>query len=157
MAQVQLRGFAELDRELSKLPVKIQQKVLKKTVREGAKVVQKAARKNAPVSSNRLPGMKYEYPSGHLRKNIKVRAMTKRDLSQYGNAKDMVGVKVTLGKGAWYGSMVEFGHKLSRNKKQFGHVPPNPFMRRAFDSNKQQVLAKMKTTFLTELGKYKKG
>lgn len=47
-------GVKELNAALSKLPVKIAEKVVKKSLRKGANLVAKRARQNAPVVSGRL-------------------------------------------------------------------------------------------------------
>lgn len=153
MSEIQLRGFKELDKELAKLPLKIQKKTLAKVVREGAKVIQKDARRKAPKRTEGWGSVvkgKWSHPPGTGRRGIVVRKKKEAN-------KSLLTMSVTLSPKAFYMQWVEFGHKLVRNGRTIGHIAAKPFLRPAFDNNKSRVLAKMKAIFLTELGKYKKG
>lgn len=54
------------------------------------------------------------------------------------------------GKGAWHAALVEYGHRwvIMRGKKvlRTGMKPPNPFMRPAFDTKKNEMIEEIATT-----------
>lgn len=100
-----LTGDAELDRKFRSLPLRVEKKVLREGLREGAKVVQEAAKRAAP----RLTGL--------MKSAIRVRA-AKRSRRN----KNLVTIRVVLGqdffKGeTFYGAFQEFGWKAGPRKK----------------------------------------
>lgn len=152
MSEVKLRGFKELDDELKRLPLKIQQKIVRKMVREGAKIVQKAAIQKAPrrPSNVRTYG-KQAHDPGLLKskKGIVIRRLNKSQTKKKGLG-DAIVDSIGLSKAAWYGKFSEFGGKTRQ-------YPKKPFLRPAFDENKGKILATMKAVFLKGLGQYKRG
>ncbi len=150
---IKVTGFEALDRELAKLPLKIQNKVVKKMVREGAKVVQKAAKQKAPRKT------------GRLRRAIIVRAKTRRETRpETVAAKVMIRSKATKrGAIAPHAHLLEYGHqlvkggKLGSGGKVIGFVAARPFMRPAFDNNKSKVINTMRRVFARGIREYKKG
>lgn len=79
MAEVVVRGLAQLNKLLQELPVKLERNVVRGALRAGAMVIQKQAKANAPVGkppgrSARLYGL---YP-GALRDSIRVSVRTSR-------------------------------------------------------------------------------
>lgn len=153
MAGINLKGFAELDRELAKLPIKFQNKVMKKMVREGAKVVQKDAKQKVSVKS------------GTLKKAIIVRAKSKKE-----TRKDIIAAAVSIrskgtkrSKAAPHAHLIEYGHqlvkggKLGQGGKVIGFVAARPFLRPAFDRGKSRVLNTMRRVFAQGIKQYKKG
>lgn len=118
-------GIKGLDKALKALPAKIEKKVLRQAMRKGVKPIQAAAKANVPVRS------------GTLKKAIKVRAMKRK--------KDRLGVLVIVGQGdfkgeTFYGAMIEYGHfagKRGTPDRKF--VEAKPFMRPAFETNKEAV------------------
>lgn len=132
-ANIEVSGAQDLAKLLRALPAKVAKKILRKALREGAKLIQQEAVARAPVRT------------GTLRKNIKVRAATRL---KRGN----IGVQVLAGKGdylgdVFYASFIEFGHrrgkrkggKVTRLEDKREEVPPKPFMRPAFDAAKHRA------------------
>lgn len=150
---MKVTGFEALDRELAKLPLKIQNKIVKKMVREGAKIVQRDAKQKAPRKS------------GRLKSAIIVRAKTRRELRPNTvAAKVMIRTKATKrGKIAPHAHLIEYGHqqvvggKLGSGGKVVGFVAARPFMRPAFDNNKQKIVNTMRRIFGRGIREYKKG
>ena len=173
-----IQGLDELLKELEGLERKIFDKVMAKSVLAGAKVIQKAAKELAPVRSNEWEGASYPNPPGTLKKGIAIAKATRQPPT-------IVRYQVGFSKKAWYGRLVELGHKLVRGgtlaggKKRrttpglpftrgrkprpttsgqgrvVGHVPARPFLRPAFDNNVQKAIEAMKTTLREELDKLK--
>lgn len=92
MADVQVRGLAQLHQVLQSLPTDVEVKVLRGGLRAGQKVVQQRAQALAPAKS------------GALRSSIKVRLNTKAQKRGFVRADVVAG-----GKTAWYAHLVEFG------------------------------------------------
>lgn len=120
-----LSGDNDLDAIFKNLEPKVQKKVLRPALRAAAKIIQTEAKARAPVKS------------GALRDSIKVRAGAR-------TRKGIVRVNVEMGEGnfkgeTFYGAFLEYGapgHKL------FGRpnpLPPQPFMRPAFDRKKDEA------------------
>ena len=161
---LKITGFQELQRELESLEPKIRKKVLGKAVRAGSNIVKKDARAHAPKQAKSWEGMQYSVPPGTLKKGIIVRRATRQP--RY-IVRDLIG----FSKQAWYGRLVEMGHKLVRggrlasgakNKRKssgggkvIGHVAAKPFLRPAFDNNVDKVIAAMAKVLKEELGKLK--
>lgn len=176
MSEVKLIGFKELDRELEKLPLKIQKKVMTKAVREASKVIQRDARNLAPKRVREFEGVDYGHPPGTLKKSIKVRRVKKtpkdiiRDVilplpgellakqrhKTLGVSKKESNRRIKSLSGAqksYYATWVEFGHKLPGGKFFSG----NPFMRPAFDKNKRKAIQVMRKVMAKGIKNYRKG
>jgi HK97 gp10 family phage protein len=101
MANVEIKGLAELHKALQELPVKIERNVLRGGLRAGAKVMEEEAKRLAPVSPPSSGGKKYGAVAGELRDSIRVSMRTSRGT-----------VRATVKAGnkkAWYANFVEFG------------------------------------------------
>lgn len=118
---ISMLGVPQLTAEFKALESKFQKKALRKGLRAGAKIIQRAAKANAPQGE-----------TGNLRKFIKVRA-DKRSRSRLG-IRVMTGTRDQLGIDAndpvYYPGVVEYG---SKNR------PPQPFMRPAFNANQARA------------------
>ena len=95
----QLTGDKQLDAFFRTFPMKVQKKVVRKPLRDGAKIINDAAKTIAPVQS------------GQLRRALKVRA-AKRSRRN----KNVVTVRPQIGEGdfkgdTFYGAFVEYGTK----------------------------------------------
>lgn len=121
---VVITGIREIDRRLKRLEPAVQKKILRKAIRSGLKLVAEEVKARAPVDK------------GALRKGIKVRACRRR---KRGAIELEVRIAATdetkrtskkSGKTVFYPAIVEYG----RNDKLSGSVPPNPFMRQAFEA-----------------------
>lgn len=121
-----LEGAEKLEKLFAGLPKKLRGQILRPILREAAKTVQAEAKQRAPSAT------------GAVRDAIKVRASKKLKKGQ-------VGVDVSIGEGnyrgkTFYGAFLEFGapkHELFG--KKLSPLPPQPFMRPAFDAVKDAV------------------
>lgn len=155
MSEVKVRGLAELNRFLQHLPAKMEANVLRGALREGARVVEAAAKANVPVDT------------GRLRDSIRVKAMLRKGRviasvtagGRSGKKKVLTSRSGRLRAGyemAFYARWVEYGvaaHKIIPRKAggflSFGDVfarsvehpgfSPKPFMRPALNSNAQEA------------------
>ena len=160
---VKLLGFKELDDALQNLDMELAKKIVRKGCREGAKVIQQAAIRNAPEDT------------GTLKANIVVRL------------KKVAGRSVTYNientKKAWYAHLVEWGtqkhlipkrvvrveqggkvlffrqSKRGMGKRGFAKQVEHPgtkgkrFMTRAFDESKDAAVEKMRQTMTKDIEK----
>ena len=146
--EIKIEGLDELKRELSQFPEQLQKKALDKAVRAGSRIIVKAARNKAPKRAQQWEGMKYPNPPGTLKKGIK--AEKARRMPVYFR-RDIIGFSPI----AWYGALVERGHKIVRKGKTIAHVAARPFLRPAFDENQGKVIDAMKEKLGDEIGKIK--
>jgi HK97 gp10 family phage protein len=141
MADVTIKGGADLAKALAEFPVKLEAQVMQSALRGGANVIAARARSLVPVNT------------GELRKSIKVRARKNKRTG-------FVNVYLAAGgrrKGdPFYAHMVEFGtapHEirpkgkrsllvagLLREVVQHPGAAPRPFLRPAFDSESQRAV-----------------
>jgi HK97 gp10 family phage protein len=146
-------GFEALDRELAKLPLKLQKQAMRRMVRGGAAVVQKDAKQKAPKKS------------GRLKSAIIVRAKPARDTKpETIAALVLIRTKTTKrGKIAPHAHLLEYGHQLVKGGKLgsggrvIGFVAARPFMRPAFDNNISKIINVMRRILGREIREYKKG
>src|SRR3990167_7866986 len=145
---IKIEGLEELKKELRQFPEQLQKKALDKSVRAGSRIIVKAARNKAPKRAQQWEGMKYPNPPGTLKKGIK--AEKARRMPVYFR-RDIIGFSPS----AWYGALVERGHKIVRGNKTIGHVAAKPFLRPAFDENLNKAIEAMKETLGKAIGKIK--
>ena len=123
---IKIEGAKELEKKLRELGAKAEKKVYRQALRAGAKVVQAAAKAKIPVDT------------GTLRQNIKVRGGKR--------SRGVISVNCVVGDGwyqgeTFYGAFLEFGHFLGkRGLADRTWVPPVPFMRPAWDEQKDNAL-----------------
>lgn len=112
-------------KSLEQFPINIQKNVLTGAVRAGAKPLVDEARSRVPQNTK------------NLRKSI---GITKRKTKN----KNIVKFTVSPRKGGkndgWYAHMIEYGHDIVKNKQVIGSVPPQPFMRTAYEAQDQQSI-----------------
>jgi HK97 gp10 family phage protein len=141
MANVEIKGLAELHQTLQQLPATIERNVLRGALRAGGKVIEAEARSLVPVAS------------GDVRDSIRV-SMRVRSKAGWVNAQVKAGNKK-----AWYARLVEFGtarHWIRpKNRKSLfiaglfkeavDHpgAKPKPFMRPAFDNKARAAIDAM--------------
>ena len=134
-----IEGFDELAAKLEALRSYSGEKVVKKAVNAGAKIITNEAKKRSP------------FLSGLTRSAIRTHVIPKL-------GKNRFGYKTTIGEGQYkgetfYASFLEFGHfrgKRSAEEKREGTttgegrdwIPAHPFMRPAFDCAWQQAKKK---------------
>ena len=136
MADVKVKGLADLNKFLQQLPAKVEQSVLRGALRAGANVVMAEAKANVPVDSGQLrDGLKVSTNSRRGRVTAKVKATGKHAFIapwlEYGTAAHKITAK--KGKGLFFGGLFVKGvqHPGSR---------PKPFMRPALDGRAQDAV-----------------
>lgn len=171
MADIEVKGLAELHRALQGLPAKIEANVMRGALRAGGNVIKAEAKSLAPVGdpyvTRNKSGDATLHRGGSLRDSIRVSARMSRKLGQ---------VSATVkagGKIAWYAHLVEFGtaaHVIKPknrkslffaglNRELINHpgAKKNPFMRLAFDRKARSAIdaiaAYIKNRLPKELGK----
>ena len=139
---IKIEGMKQALDRLQSLPMKMENKIIRKGLRAGAKIVRQAATQEAPSVS------------GATRKAIKVRAGKRR--------KGYLAVLVSVGQrwftgATFYAAFVEYGHKLIRKragvKTVIGIVKANPFMKRAADRTRQETTQAVADTITKETSK----
>ena len=123
---ISLLGDKALQRKLNRLPQKIQKKVMRQALREGARPILAAAKTNAPVDTGRMKASLKLRSHKARRGNfgVEVRTGTRTELG------------IPEGATSYYPYSVEFGH---------GNVPAHPFMRPALDDNREVAEKLLKT------------
>ena len=120
ITSMKITGLSDLGRNLKALEEKVQGQVLRRAVEAGAQPVLESAKSNAPVDT------------GQLRDSLEITTSLKE-----GTAVASVGTGEKDYQGeTFYASFVEYGHTTKQGK----HVPPKPFLRPAFDSNKERSM-----------------
>lgn len=152
MPGMEIQGAAELMRKLNALPAKVGKKVVRQSLRQGAKVVQAAAKANALSIIGGDMGSK-------IAKSIGVRAKTAKWRRKYGAYGIFVGVdpsaripefvyftkgsafslethKQAIGRRHFIPNAIEYGHAFpgkGGGKHPPKDVPARPFMRKAYE------------------------
>lgn len=146
--RVSWRGLEEIQRRLDMMPREVAGEHLREVALAGAEVIRQQAVQNA-LKHKRTGNL-----AEHIAKEI---------------AKETTGSRVVVHIGptreAWYGRLVEFGHKLVRVtgrvrrgrrvyriKQELGHVPPYPWLRPALDGKKREAQQVMAEEFQRRLG-----
>jgi len=117
------------------MPGELHDKIIKSALRKAGKIFKEAVIDQAPVGE-----------TGALSDGIR---FTIREIN--GNEHWAI---VYTGRKQYYGYMVEYGHRVGsadkvewfskkRESRKQSFVPPNPFMRRAFEGNYQRVITEM--------------
>lgn len=139
MAKVSgVQGLDKLLRTMQELPEELREKPLQKSLRVGTNVIRDKARSNAPVATGKLARnvMSGRIPVKDLPANMEdgykvfVRRSFKKKESDPNNA--------------WYWHFVEFGTV---------RMPAQPFLRPAFESEKNKALQTFANTFRLEVPK----
>lgn len=129
---VNKKELDKLIKNLEKLPINIQDRVMTSAVRAGAKAIQKAAIDYAPIDT------------GALRKSIKIKKVPKREMLFEGDnpeyiASYRVGIDTEI---AWYANIVEFGSVK---------MAADPFMTPAYELNYKDALTAMKSYLIKRI------
>lgn len=118
MRTIKITGARAIQRALDELPKRLAKKVIRQALRAGAKVIQPAAKAEAPEKT------------GQTRRAIKVRAGKSRK-------KNVISLGVIIGKGSYqgetfYGAFQNFGWKTGkRGSSNRTQVPGKHFMEKA--------------------------
>lgn len=132
----------ELLRKLAKVPMDMQDKVIKRSIRAGARTIQKEAKTNAPVDSGtmkskiRVRQAKKKYSGGFMML-VHVNSPAHHLIELGTKDREPTESKFLVFEGS--------GGNLIRAKKVKG-VKANPFLGRAFDDKKEEVVNKFKAT-----------
>jgi HK97 gp10 family phage protein len=136
MSEIRVKGLAELQAFLDKLPRKIEQNIMRGALRAGAKPVLEAAKKNVSVGEpSDTNKRRYNLYSGALRDSLRLSARIDRRKGQVVARVVAGGKSKKSGADVFYANMVEFGtkpHKIGSGDHP--GVMPKPFMRPALDS-----------------------
>ena len=119
---IRVEGVMDVERNLRKLPSRVQKRAIQRALRRGAKVVLVDAKRRVPVDT------------GLLRNSLRLRP-------QRGDALETGLVLFADQKrGGFHAHLIEFGTKPHRLKGGGMHpgTSPQPFMRPAFDSKKRK-------------------
>lgn len=151
--KIKLEGFAELDRELRELPLRMQGNILRSALMKGAKLIQDELKLTTPVSQDdrvrmvkKKGGEKVEHRPGFMKSRIRRRSGIRRKEDQRGFSGDTAAsVRVGIS-GVPYAGSVEFGT---------ANAPANPFVRRAWEATKDRVLDAIKGQLRKRLDKAK--
>jgi len=137
---MEVKGLREVQEKLKELQKKTSNKLTKKALRAGAKIVQAEAKADAPSIS------------GTIKKSIKVRAGKRRK----GSLSIVVGIgKKWFAGPMFYAAFVLLGHKIgkrsgSHRKKDPNDkrkaVPPHNFLKDAYERTKNRALDTMIST-----------
>ena len=136
MADVKVKGLADLNKFLQQLPAKVEQSVLRGALRAGANVVMAEAKANVPVDSGQLrDGLKVSTSSRRGRVTAKVKATGKHAFIapwlEYGTAAHKIGAKSKKG--------LSFGGLFVKGVQHPG-ARPKPFLRPALDGRAQDAV-----------------
>ena len=126
-AYVRLEGAAELRAQLRKLGRDVGGEVLADAVNDAGEILLAETKARAPEQR------------GVLRENLLLRrAGRSRSSSLF--RKGIARARVSYRRAAMHAGPVEAGHRIVRNGRVVGHVPPHPFMRPAFDATKERLV-----------------
>ena len=178
---VRLEGVDQLKRALASVTKQIRTKAIRSALRDGGKVIQKAAQSNAPVLKTIQPNRR----PGTIKRNIVVRASKfarrKKDEGVYISVRPLKGARQNkLGKAGannpndpFYWWFVEFGtkpriHKANRRKamkfgNQFATQVKHPgnkgqfFMTRAAKSHGQAAINAFMRSVVPKIEQFNKG
>lgn len=131
---VKVEGLEKALKQIEALPDKLKKKTLLPAIRKGARLIVTAARQNAPRGNRRFRysgGIKIAHKPGNLARSIGI--ITTRATRKSANPSLIVGPRAGKKGGkndGYYGGWVELGNK---------HSAPRPYMRRAYESEKDKV------------------
>lgn len=141
VASMKIAGFRELDALLKALPRNLDSTGVSAGMRKALQPVAAAAQAYAP---------------GGLDTSIKINSRIKKSQRAAALEKPGSGRRVMyVGSTAPHAHLVEFGTgpRFQRNGKYVGIMPPDPFLRPAWDANKDQVLANLARAVREEIEK----
>jgi len=146
MSDFEVQGLADLEKQLAKFGKELASKRLRSALRESAKPIQEAAKRNVPEAErsywSRQKGGGYKRVApGRLKRSIKTRTIVKP-----GIVWAFVGARaVGKSKDVFYQNFVEFGTRPHRMKR--GRHPgaeAQPFLRPAYKANEASFLEMFK-------------
>lgn len=131
--KVRLEGFRELDRALSELPKATERSVLRRVAKKALEPVLEDAQRLAPVDD------------GQLRDSIQIASagLTPK-ARRHDRGRPKMGVRLYVGTASPYAYIREFGTH---------NAPAHPFMRPAWELNKDRMLEGIKADLKIEIEK----
>lgn len=139
MITYKIDGLKELDEALKQLPMKLQQRYLRKSVAVGAKLIRDAVRLKAPIDTGKLKRniifVRSRRGSAPGRETYSIMVRTKK--KKFADTKlnrrlNRVGRDYVVEGDAYYWKFIEFGTK---------NQPARPFMRQAFQQSQAAAIA----------------
>lgn len=134
MFEVELTGFDELEKKLLKLERKTSKKIVRKAIRNAARILLKEMKSNAKTMVGGNMGKL-------IARHLKTRAVKKQRRGEFAlnvgtdPKQNELFIDITKkGKRNFIPSAIEFGH---------GNAKPIPFMTSAWDKKKKSVLQKL--------------
>ena len=121
-----ITGVKSIERAYRELPKRVASKVVRQALRQALRPMLAAVKQEAPVET------------GQTKRAAKIRAVKVKK-------RGTIALEVRIGEGDYkgdqfYAAFVQYGHDIARPRGTVvGHVPPNPFMTRAFDRTKDQA------------------
>lgn len=141
MASVTLSGLAELNKAFHELTEEMQKKTAGRATNKAAQVIRKAAVQKAPEAPSNISP---EVPPGNLKANIRVKRLSPNESNFTSESIVFVRGGAKAHFAARYGSIQEFG-----SVKQ----SPQPFMRPAFDTEKERAVKEMADAIADDIKK----
>lgn len=138
-ASMKVEGFKELDSLLQAMPRRLASQAVTSGMRRALQPVATAARAYAP---------------GSLSTRIRISPTVKAGQMLQALEKPGPGRKVMfVGSGAPHAHLVEFGTapRFQKNGRYTGIMPPDPFLRPAWDANRDEVLARLAETIREQI------
>jgi hypothetical protein len=159
MITLEMKGLKALEEHLSKMPIELQDKAIRKAGKEVSEAVAAAAKVKAPYDSRRKLGnkvhLKYAIATGMGKKHKTARSMGQATTWIVRSGKRTFQGLLTFLAGlrkeakVGYGVPVHYGHKTSGGR----FIAPVPFMKQAFDQNIQRGLAIFENRLRQEIKK----
>jgi HK97 gp10 family phage protein len=150
---IQTTGFADLERQLLQFPDAVKKTLLGAALAAGARVIQVEAKQQCPESAESHwigkkggNGRTMVQPGELKKKGIRVRQRREQPSA------NLLTYIVYVSKHYWYWKFVEFGHVIAQKPRtraerktlaenwKGGYVAAKPFMRPAFESQKQAAV-----------------
>lgn len=144
---IRTKGMEEIREALNMLPREVAGEPLREVALTGAEVIRAEAESNAGKHRR----------TGNLAKNIA------KEIAQESIGSRVV-VRIGPTRDAWYGRLLEFGHRIVRVtgryrkggrvyrvSKELGQVPPHPWLRPAFDAKRREAQQVMEKEFRRRL------
>lgn len=131
----EVKGFAELDKLLTQIPIAVQHRVMTQVIAKGARYIRTEVRKAAPARE-KPPGVSssvFKHTPGHLRKGGIIMGRSPKKFRRSG----VISLSVGFSKSGGYGGFVERGTDERKTKKGFrrGRMTKAPFMEKAFGAS----------------------
>jgi len=148
MAEIRVKGLAELNAYLQAFPVKLEANIMRGALRAGLKPIKDAAVSNAPVGEpSQNNKIKYNLYAGALRDSIRISARLRKREGKVTASLYAGGKSRKTGADVYYAHIIELtgarAHSLSDGGKgEINHpgVRSQPFLRPAVDAQSNNAI-----------------